>query len=293
MRMPLVGVSHSTWQGSGDGAAPKPHSSRPLPLCQCPLSPLRGAVEGLPWAPTHPEAVECQGSHWEPSTGPLMLSHFPGAAVLGDTGWLRALKASPAGWYQDLQPPNHCSMDPLARLGPRVSPPLPQPTSSLASSAPPPPRSVQGPWGCCLISGGCCCCQAVLGWLDTRRRNPSGEPEQVPGRPHPCSEAAVRLRARQVAGLSSALPAPLFSPGCAHTPAGMTAIPVAVSFPLGDSNIPEGGKDRVLFSLISPGCPAKSWASTGHLGPVAEWPRIKSRITLAAPRCSCAWQAAP
>lgn len=38
----------------------------------------------------------------------------------------------------------------------------------------PPPRAVQGPWGCCGISGGCCRCQAVLGWLDTRRRSPRG-----------------------------------------------------------------------------------------------------------------------
>lgn len=85
-----------------------------------------------------------------------MLSHFPGAAALGETGWLGALRAHPAKCNQNLTASDYCSMEPLARLA-DSSPTLPSWPPCLRWPSPPHalPGATRDPQGCCYIPGGC------------------------------------------------------------------------------------------------------------------------------------------
>lgn len=74
------------------------------------------------------------------------------------------------------------------------------------------------------------------------------------GRPRPWSEAETS--SEQARGPALPPPAALSSPGCAHTLAGMTTIPVAVLSLLGDGKTPKGPRTE-SYSAPYPPVPSK------------------------------------
>lgn len=185
------------------------------------------------------------------------------------------------------QPQIHHSMGPLARLGPPVPPP-----TSPASWAPYPARSPAGTLGLLPHLWGLPWLPSTAGLVRNQEERPQGGAEagSQEGQPSERGPSQAQLEKGGRSFLKR-LPAPLFPPGCAHPPAGMTTIPVAALSLVGDYKIPKGGKDRVLCNY-NPRWPSKVPGLYRGLGTVAEWLKIKSRTTLVS-ESSCEWQAAP
>lgn len=110
----------------------------------------------------------------------------------------------------------------------------------------------------------------MLGWLATWSSSPRGSSACFQGG----HALGVRLRTRKQTVLSPSC-LTVLTRLCPHTGRNDN-YSYSCLLPLRGTQHSQVGKDMVLFSLVPSGYPAKALASTGGLGTVAEWPKMKS-----------------